>query len=71
MSIVIVVGTRSEIIKMTSLVKELEKRGVDLVLIHTGQYYEMNRAFLEELVYLARVRASSWITVTPLPRSGR
>jgi len=49
MSIVIVVGTRSEIIKMTPLVKKLEKRGVDLVFIHTGHYYEMSRVFLEKL----------------------
>jgi len=59
MSIVIVVGTRYEIIKMTPLVKELEKRGVSLVFIHTGQYYEMSRYPSRSWVYLARVRASS------------
>jgi len=51
MSIVIVVGTRPEIIKMAPIVKELEKRGVDFIFIHTGQHYdyEMSKVFLEEL----------------------
>jgi len=51
MSVVVVVGTRPEIIKMAPVVKELEKRGVDFLFIHTGQHYdyEMSRVFLEEL----------------------
>ena len=51
MSIAVVVGTRPEIIKMAPVVKELEKRGVDFIFIHTGQHhdYEMSRVFLEEL----------------------
>jgi len=51
MSVAIVVGTRPEIIKMAPVVKELEKRGVNFVFIHTGQHYdyEMSRVFIEEL----------------------
>ena len=51
MSVVVVVGTRPEIIKMAPVVKELEKRGLDFLFIHTGQHYdyEMSRVFLEEL----------------------
>jgi len=51
MSIVVVVGTRPEIIKMAPLVKELERRGVEFTFIHTGQHYdyEMSRVFIEEL----------------------
>jgi len=51
MSIVVVVGTRPEIIKMAPVVKELEKRGIDFIFIHTGQHYdyEMSKIFLEEL----------------------
>ena len=51
MSIAVVVGTRPEIIKMAPVVKELERRGIDFVFIHTGQHYdyEMSRVFLEEL----------------------
>ena len=51
MSIVVVVGTRPEIIKMAPVMKELEKRGIDFVFMHTGQHYdyEMSRIFLEEL----------------------
>jgi UDP-N-acetylglucosamine 2-epimerase (non-hydrolysing) len=51
MSIVVVVGTRPEIIKMAPVVKELEKRGVEFTFIHTGQHfdYEMSQIFIEEL----------------------
>jgi UDP-N-acetylglucosamine 2-epimerase (non-hydrolysing) len=51
MSIVVVVGTRPEIIKMAPVVKEFEKRSVDFVFVHTGQHYdyEMSKVFLEEL----------------------
>jgi len=51
MSIVVVVGTRPEIIKMAPVVKELEKRGAEFVFIHTGQHYdyEMSKIFLKEL----------------------
>jgi UDP-N-acetylglucosamine 2-epimerase (non-hydrolysing) len=51
MSIVIVVGTRPEIIKMAPVIKELEKRGAEFIFIHTGQHYdyEMSKIFIEEL----------------------
>ncbi|MGC9106948.1 MAG: non-hydrolyzing UDP-N-acetylglucosamine 2-epimerase [Infirmifilum sp.] len=51
MSVLIVVGTRPEIIKMAPVVKRLEVAGLDFVLIHTGQHFdfEMSRVFIEEL----------------------
>uniref|UniRef100_A0A7J2U424 UDP-N-acetylglucosamine 2-epimerase (Non-hydrolyzing) n=1 Tax=Ignisphaera aggregans TaxID=334771 RepID=A0A7J2U424_9CREN len=51
MSIVIVVGTRPEIIKMAPVIKELEKRRAEFIFIHTGQHYdyEMSKIFIEEL----------------------
>ena len=51
MSIAVVVGTRPEIIKMAPVVKELEKRGVEFIFIHSGQHYdyEMSQVFMEEL----------------------
>ncbi|RLG81950.1 MAG: UDP-N-acetylglucosamine 2-epimerase (non-hydrolyzing) [Thermoprotei archaeon] len=51
MSIVIVVGTRPEIIKMAPIVKELQNRAFDFSFVHTGQHYdyEMNKVFIEEL----------------------
>lgn len=51
MSIVVVVGTRPEIIKMAPVVKELERRGVDFVFVHTGQHYdyEMSKIFIDQL----------------------
>lgn len=39
MKIVLVVGTRPEIIKMASIMDEIINRGLDLVTIHTGQHY--------------------------------
>ena len=51
MSIVIVVGTRPEIIKMAPIIRELEKRGLEFTFIHTGQHYdyEMGYVFIKEL----------------------
>ncbi|ASI98524.1 non-hydrolyzing UDP-N-acetylglucosamine 2-epimerase [Thermococcus celer] len=46
-----VFGTRPEIIKLAPVVRAFEERGVEPLLIHTGQHYdyEMSRVFLEEL----------------------
>lgn len=51
MSLLIVVGTRPEIIKMAPIIKELEKRNVEFFFVHTGQHYdyEMSKIFIEEL----------------------
>jgi UDP-N-acetylglucosamine 2-epimerase (non-hydrolysing) len=49
--ICIVVGTRPEIIKMSSVVKALEEEKMEYFIINTGQHYspEMNRYFFGEL----------------------
>ncbi|MCD6372744.1 MAG: UDP-N-acetylglucosamine 2-epimerase (non-hydrolyzing) [Thermococcus sp.] len=46
-----VFGTRPEIIKLASVIRAFLDRGVEPLLIHTGQHYdyEMSRVFLEEL----------------------
>ncbi|WP_048148602.1 non-hydrolyzing UDP-N-acetylglucosamine 2-epimerase [Palaeococcus ferrophilus] len=46
-----VFGTRPEIIKLAPVVRTFLERGVEPLLIHTGQHYdyEMSRIFLEEL----------------------
>lgn len=46
-----VFGTRPEIIKLAPVVRAFIERGVEPLLIHTGQHYdyEMSRVFLEEL----------------------
>lgn len=51
MKIAIVLGTRPEIIKLSSTVDELQKRGVDFFIIHTNQHYsqEMDSIFFKEL----------------------
>ncbi len=51
MRIAIVVGTRPEIIKMSPVVRECERRGIDYFIVDTGQHYSynMNRLFFEEL----------------------
>lgn len=51
MSVAVVVGTRPEIIKMAPVVKELEKRDLDFVFVHSGQHYdyELSTIFIEEL----------------------
>ena len=49
--IAIVLGTRPEIIKMSPVIRECERRGIDYFILHTGQHYsyEMDRVFFEEL----------------------
>ena len=49
--IAIILGTRPEIIKMSPVIRECEKRGLDYFILHTGQHYsyEMDRVFFEEL----------------------
>jgi len=46
----LIFGTRPEIIKLSQIVRELEKRNYEYVLIHTGQHYsyEMDKVFVEE-----------------------
>lgn len=38
----IVLGTRPEIIKMAPIIKELERQGLDWVIVHSGQHYSAN-----------------------------
>ena len=49
--IVIITGTRPEIIKMAPIIKQLKKEDIDFLFIHTGQHYdyEMSLAFIEML----------------------
>ncbi|WP_235283070.1 non-hydrolyzing UDP-N-acetylglucosamine 2-epimerase [Methanosarcina sp. 1.H.T.1A.1] len=51
MKLSIILGTRPEIIKMSPLIRECEKRNLDYFVLHTGQHYsyEMDRAFFDDL----------------------
>ncbi len=51
MKIATVIGTRPEIIKMAPVLDEMEKMGIDNILIHTGQHYdhEMSQQFFQDL----------------------
>lgn len=51
MKISIIVGTRPEIIKMSSIIKVADKKKFDYDIIHTEQHYnyELNKIFFEEL----------------------
>jgi UDP-N-acetylglucosamine 2-epimerase (non-hydrolysing) len=46
-----ILGTRPEIVKMSPIIRECNRRGIDHFSIHTGQHYsyEMDRIFFEEL----------------------
>jgi UDP-N-acetylglucosamine 2-epimerase (non-hydrolysing) len=46
----IVIGTRPEIIKMSPIIKECQKRGTEFEIVHTGQHYsyEMDKVFFEQ-----------------------
>jgi len=49
--IAVILGTRPEIIKTAPLVKEAQRRGEAIVIIHTGQHYDekLDALFFEEL----------------------
>ncbi|MFQ6121925.1 MAG: non-hydrolyzing UDP-N-acetylglucosamine 2-epimerase [Dehalococcoidales bacterium] len=51
MKIAIVLGTRPEIIKMSPVIRELEEKRANFLIIHTGQHYSYNldRVFFEQL----------------------
>lgn len=63
--VVVVTGTRPEIIKMAPVLRELRKRRVPTVFVHCGQHYDycMAEQFIEELElpapdYFFKVRAA-------------
>jgi UDP-N-acetylglucosamine 2-epimerase (non-hydrolysing) len=51
MNVAVILGTRPEIIKMSPVIRELERQGLDHFILHTGQHYSyhMDRLFFEEL----------------------
>ena len=51
MKIAVILGTRPEIIKMSPVIRELEFRGIEYFIIHSGQHYSynMDRVFFEQL----------------------
>ncbi len=51
MNLSIILGTRPEIIKMSPLIRECERRNIDYFILHTGQHYsfEMDKAFFDDL----------------------
>ena len=51
MKAAIILGTRPEIIKMSPVIRELERQELDYFILHTGQHYSysMDRLFFEEL----------------------
>lgn len=51
MNISIVLGTRPEIIKLSPIIRECERRGLDYSIVHTGQHYSynMDQVFFDQL----------------------
>jgi UDP-N-acetylglucosamine 2-epimerase (non-hydrolysing) len=51
MKTAIILGTRPEIIKMSPIIRECARQGIDYYILHTGQHYsfEMDRVFFDEL----------------------
>ena len=51
MKIATILGTRPEIIKMAPIIDEISKRGINQVVLHTGQHYdeEMSDNFFKDL----------------------
>lgn len=51
MRVAVILGTRPEIVKMSPIIRELQRRMIDHVVIHTGQHYDydMDGAFFKDL----------------------
>ena len=51
MKIATILGTRPEIIKMAPIIDEISKRGINQIVLHTGQHYdkEMSDTFFKDL----------------------
>ena len=51
MKIATILGTRPEIIKMAPIIAEINERGIDQIVLHTGQHYdkEMSDNFFKDL----------------------
>jgi len=49
MNIAIILGTRPEIIKMSHIIRESEKRGLDYFILNSGQHYNVGNIFFEQL----------------------
>ena len=51
MKVSIILGTRPEIIKMSPIIRELEKKQADYIILHTSQHYSYNldKVFFEQL----------------------
>jgi UDP-N-acetylglucosamine 2-epimerase (non-hydrolysing) len=51
MRVAIILGTRPEIIKMSPIIRELEQKGMEFFILHTGQHYSynMDKVFFEQL----------------------
>jgi len=47
----VVLGTRPEIVKMSPIVRELQRTGDEFDLVHTGQHYsyDMDKVFFRDL----------------------
>jgi len=47
----IILGTRPEIIKMSPIIRECDRLGLDYFILHTGQHYSYNldKVFFEQL----------------------
>jgi len=51
MKVSIILGTRPEIIKLSPVIREFERLGLDFFILHTGQHYSysLDRVFFEQL----------------------
>ena len=49
--VAIILGTRPEIVKMSPIIRECQRLGLDFFILHTGQHYSynMDRVFFEQL----------------------
>jgi len=51
MRVALVIGTRPQNIKSAPIIKEADRRGLELDVVHTGQHYDygLSRVFFNEL----------------------
>lgn len=71
MKIAIILGTRPEIIKISAVIRELERRQENYFILHTGQhyFYNLDRVFFEQLKSPQAKHDSPLISTEPLAKS--
>jgi len=67
----IIIGARPEIIKMTPIIHECQKRSLDFFVLHTGQHYSYPWTGYFSSYWNSRSRSATWMWAPAISASRR